>query len=218
MKARRPARTKSKPQAKAKPRSKPASPAKRTARPSDVVDRSLLEAEVMKRKGYPYVIHPLMDGVPRVQPELLRTWVTWAAQQRDILAGATLLLAPEAMGLPLAAGLSLETGIPYAVIRKRRYDLPGEEVAFAETGYGEAALHINDAWPDDRVVIVDDVVSTGGTLRGILTTLEAMGIKALGVLVFVDKTGKAASVAKQHALPVRAMRAIRVDGDKVALR
>jgi len=183
------------------------------------VDASLSEAEVMDRDGYAYVIHPLLDGVPRCDPALLRAFTRWARRQSDVLRGATLLAAPEAMGLPLVAALSAATGIPYVVIRKRRYDLPGEEVAYCETGYGENCLHVNDCWPDDKVVLVDDVVSTGNTLDAILATMAGMGVAVQGALVAVDKGTRRAALAKRHKVPIRAFRSIHVrDGQVRILR
>jgi adenine phosphoribosyltransferase len=183
--------------------------------PVDALDKSLREAEVMERNGYPYVIHPLMDGVPRADPQLLQAWVDWCRQQGDLTGGSSLLLAPEAMGLPLVAPLSLALGKPYVIARKRRYDLPGEEVAYCETGYGQNCLHLNDLWPDDRFLFVDDVFSTGGTLNGILTTLKTMRVPVAGVLIFLDKGDARARLEEQHGVPIRCMRRIRIAAGKV---
>jgi adenine phosphoribosyltransferase len=184
---------------------------------SDAIDRSLAEALVLDRKGYSYVVHPLMDGVPRCDPKLLKGWTGWAAKQGDILENADLLLAPEAMGLPLVAALSLRTGIPYAVIRKRQYGLPGEEVAYCETGYGESCLHVNDVRPGEKVVLVDDVVSTGRTLDALLGALAGMKAKVNGVLVFADKGKSRATLEERHGVPVRAMKTLKVVAGKVRL-
>lgn len=183
----------------------------------DIVDRSLEEAQILDRNGYPYLVHPLIDGIPRVPPQLLQAWLDWAKGQTDLLAKATVLLAPEAMGLPLASPLSLATGIPYVVIRKRKYGLPGEEVAYAETGYGEAALHINGVGPDDRVLLVDDVLSTGGTLNALLGTLKAMAVPAVGALVFLDKGKSRAMLQERHEVPIRTMRRITLLDGKVRI-
>jgi len=181
------------------------------------LDASLAEAEVMDRDGYPYVIHPLLDGVPRCDPALLRAFTRWAGRQADVLRGATLLAAPEAMGLPLVAAVSAATGLPYVVIRKRRYDLPGEEVAFCETGYGENCLHVNDCWPDDKVVLVDDVVSTGNTLDALLATLSGMGVAVQGALIAVDKGTRRTALSKRHKVPIRAFRTICVTDGRVRI-
>jgi len=182
----------------------------------DAVDRSLQEAQVMDRKGYPYLVHPLIDGIPRVPPALLKAWVDWAAAQ-DLVKQATLLVAPEAMGLPLVAPLSLATGLPYVVVRKRKYGLPGEQVAYCETGYGEACLHLNAVTPGDKVLLVDDVLSTGGTLGALLGTLQSQNVPVVGALVFLDKGRVRAVLEERHDVPIRVMRTIRLEDGKVKL-
>jgi len=184
---------------------------------ADAVDESLRDAKVIDRNGYPYLIHPLMDGVPRVEPALLQAWTDWAVAQQDLVGGATLLLAPEAMGLPLVAPLSLATGVPYVVVRKRQYGLPGEAVAHGKTGYGASGLHINDVRPGDKVLLVDDVLSTGGTLDALLTTLKSLGATVVGVLVFIDKGTARTRLEKRHGAAIRAMRAIAIENQKVRI-
>lgn len=199
----------------AHPTPKPASGPGPAVHAVDPIDRSLNEATVMDRKGYPYLVHPLIDGVPRVEPKLLQAWVDWCLEQKDLIDSATVLMAPEAMGLPLVAPVSLATDKPYVVVRKRKYDLPGEEVAFCETGYGENCLHVNAVTSKDKVLIIDDVVSTGGTLSAILATLAAMEVPVVGALVFLDK-GRVRTVLEQrHSLPIRVMRTIRLEAGKV---
>lgn len=189
----------------------------RTADALERLDRSLREAHVMDRNGYPYLVHPLIDGIPRADADLLRAWTDWAAAQKDVLAEATVLVAPEAMGLPLVATLSLATGLPYLVVRKRQYGLPGEIVAYGETGYGEAALHVNAIEADDRVLLVDDVLSTGGTLTAIAGVLDERDAEVVGALVFLDK-GRVRSVLEERlGAPVRAMRTIAITDGKVQI-
>lgn len=181
--------------------------------PDDILDA----AEVTDRHGYPYIVHPLMDGVPRVAPALLRSWTSWALAQAP-MRQATVLLAPEAMALPLVTPLSLDAGIPYVVARKRVYNRPGEKAVAAKTGYGMSSLYVNDVHPGDRVLVVDDVLSTGSTLGGILDAVKACGATPVGALVVLDKGDALAALEARHQVPIHAMRSVKVEKGRLVRR
>lgn len=180
-------------------------------------DPLLAAAEVTDRHGYPYIVHPLMDGVPRVPPALLQAWVDWAKAQ-PALRNANVLLAPEAMALPLVAPLSLATGIPYVIARKRVYNRPGEKQVGAKTGYGMSTLYVNDLHAKDRVVVIDDVLSTGSTLAGLLAAIQDCHAKTVGALVFIDKGEARADLERRTGVPVTAMRSVRVEKGRLVAR
>lgn len=180
-------------------------------------DELLAAAEVTGRHGYPYIVHPLMDGVPRVHPDLLRAWTAWAWAQAPLRL-ADLLLAPEAMALPLVAPLSLQSGLPYVVARKRVYNRAGETPVAAKTGYGLSSLYVNDVYAGDRVLVIDDVLSTGSTLDGLLTAIKSCGGRAVGALVFMDKGEARKGLEEKHKVPILAMRSVRVEGGKLVPR
>lgn len=179
-----------------------------------MIDESLRDATVIDRGGYAYLVHPLTDGVPRVPPGLLREWTAWA-KARPCLRDVDLLVAPEAMALPLAAALSLAIDVPFVIMRKRPYGLPGERHLPARTGYGSSNLHLNDVRPGERVVVVEDVLSTGGTLEAVVDLVRAAGAVVAGVLVFLEKDGAAARAAERLGVPIEAMRGVRVEAGRV---
>ncbi len=170
---------------------------------------SLRAAAVVPKGDYAYVIHPLLDGVPRCDAALLDEWAAWAALQ-PVVKQANTLLAPEAMGLPLVGALALKTGLPYTLARKRAYGRPGEVAVPAATGYGASTLHLNDLGPGDRVLIVDDVLSTGGTLGALLDAIGKTGARAVGAVVVVDKGLARAKLEARHKIAVLAAATIRV--------
>jgi adenine phosphoribosyltransferase len=172
-------------------------------------DPILGAAEVTDRHGYPYIVHPLMDGVPRVSPALLKAWLDWA-QAQPVVKQATILLAPEAMALPLVAPLALATGLPYVVARKRVYNRPGEKAVAAKTGYGMSSLYVNDIHPGDRVLVVDDVLSTGSTLNGILHAIKSCKATPVGAMVVLDKGTALHKIEEEHGVPIVAMRAVKI--------
>ena len=150
----------------------------------DRLKGSFATAPVILRGSYRYVVHPITDGIPKVEPAILNGIID--AMARD-LPEFDLIVTPEAMGIPLATGLSLRTGKPFSIIRKREYGLPGEVKVEQETGYSSADLFINGPARGDRVLLVDDILSTGGTLRAILKALRGMGVKVVAALIAVEK-------------------------------
>lgn len=89
-------------------------------------------------------------------------------------AGAEVLLVPEVKAVPLAHALAVRTGLPYVVARKVRkpymVNCLEAEVVSITTGKPQTLyidgkdLHLIR---HKQVVIVDDVISTGSTLRGL---------------------------------------------------
>ena len=147
---------------------------------------SLANAPVIWKGDYPYFIHPITDGVPRLDPEVLAA-VTELCQQAIEWSTIDLILGIEAMGLPLTAPLRIRTGVPLVVGRKRSYGLEGEVVIDQATGYSKQPMYLNDIAPGERIAIVDDVLSTGGTLRAVIEGVKATGATIAHILVVVEK-------------------------------
>ena len=126
---------------------------------------------MVKRGEYNYFIHPITDGVPIVEPALLRDVCSAMIKVLD-LNDVDKIVVVEAMGIHIGAVLSVMTDIPMTVMRKREYKLPSEVPVHQKTGYSKGELYLNGVYKGDRVVIIDDVVSTGGTMRALLSALE----------------------------------------------
>jgi len=94
----------------------------------------------------------------------------------------------EARGFILAAPVALALGAGFVPVRKAG-KLPRE--TYAETyalEYGEATLeiHRDGLRPGDRVLLVDDVLATGGTVAATRRLVERCGAVAHGVAVLMD--------------------------------
>ena len=124
--------------------------------------KSLINAPIVKRGEYHYFIHPISDGIPSIEPILLEEITDHIQNKANI--DVDKILTIESMGIPIATALSLKTGIPFTIIRKREYKLKNEVVLSQSTGYSKDTLYINGINKGDRILIVDDVLSTGGTL------------------------------------------------------
>ena len=151
--------------------------------------RSLESCPIVKRGEYHYFIHPITDGVPEVQPDLLREVAAAMIKVLD-LDGVNRIVVAEAMGIHIGAVISTLTDIPMNIVRKREYLLPGEIAIHQSTGYSKGELYLNGISEGDRVVIVDDVVSTGGTTRALLEALEIAGAEVADIC-FAIRRGEA---------------------------
>ena len=178
---------------------------------------SLLAAPIIWKGEYPYFIHPLTDGVPRLNPsvltavvEIIETSVEW--QSIDLILGI------EAMGLPLTSPLSMRNNRPQVVVRKRSYGLEGEVAIDQSTGYSKGTMYLNDIKENERVLIVDDVLSTGGTLDAIIQGVEAIGADIQSVIVVVEKGPGLQKLQKKYPhIQISSIVRLEMDEGKVVL-
>jgi Adenine/guanine phosphoribosyltransferases and related PRPP-binding proteins len=147
---------------------------------------SLETCPIVKRGEYNYFIHPITDGVPRVDSALLRDVAAGMVKALD-LKGVEMFVVAEAMGIHIGTALSLITDIPFTIVRKRWYRLPGEVALHQITGYSKGELYLNGVSKGNRVVIVDDVISTGGTMRALIGALEYVGAEVVDICVAIQR-------------------------------
>ena len=121
------------------------------------------------------------------------------------------------MGIHLATALSLATDIPFVVIRKRQYGLPGEKEVYQKTGYGSSKLYVNDLHEGERILLIDDVVSTGGTLVALIKTLKDMGLDLKSVVAIIDKGHGKETVKKETGIDVLSLVKLDVIDGKVVI-
>ena len=183
----------------------------------DQLRASLKAAPVIWKGDYPYFIHPITDGVPRMDPAVLQA-ITELAQQRVNWSDVDVLLGIEAMGLPLTAPLSMATGVPLVIARKRSYGLPGEVGINQTTGYSKGAMYLNDLKPGERVAIVDDVLSTGGTLEAVIEGVRRAGAAVTDIIAVVEKgAGLRRLQSVYPEVNIQSLVRLEMDGDKVVL-
>src|SRR5213083_2790112 len=174
----------------------------------DRLRASLADAPVVRFGDYEYFVHPITDGIPLGRPEVLDEVLSELVRIGDWKRCDTIVTA-ESMGFPLAAGLSMRVHKPYVFVRKRQYGLPGEVSLKQTTGYSKTDMFINNIRRGDRVVFVDDVISTGGTLLAIVKALRTIGAEIVDILIVFEKTREKVRMEKE--LGVRMQTMLQVD-------
>ncbi|WP_181805027.1 dTMP kinase [Streptomyces shenzhenensis] len=144
-------------------------------------------AGVLDSGRYLTTVNELCDHIPALRPELLRHVVDRLRSALD-LAGCDKILVEEEKGAVIGAALSLETGIPLAIARTYPYAVPGYCVGFVSE-YTQGELYVNGVEPGDRVCLVDDTLSTGGTLVSLVSAVRQIGAEVSEIAVVVEKAG-----------------------------
>ena len=183
----------------------------------DRLRASLRDCPVVRFGRYDYFVHPITDGIPLGDPDVLEEVLAELARRGDWRRCDKIVTA-ESMGFPLATGLSLRVHKPYVFIRKRQYGLPGEASLKQTTGYSKTDMFINNIHAGDRVVFVDDVISTGGTLISIVKALRSTGAHVVDALIVFEKTRELPAIEKELGLKVQTLLAIDVVDGKVVER
>ena len=175
---------------------------------------SMKTCPVVRFGDYSYFVHPITDGIPLGDPLVLEEVIDEMLRVGDFRCDKIITI--ESMGFPLAAQLSIKTRVPYVFIRKREYGLPGEVSVQQVTGYSEKKLFMNNIKRGDRLVFVDDVVSTGGSLRAVVSAINKVGAKIIDAIIVFEKTRNRKGLEKELGIRIKTLLGVDViDGEVV---
>jgi adenine phosphoribosyltransferase len=94
----------------------------------------------------------------------------------------------EARGFILAAPVALSLGVGFVPVRKQGKLPAATYAASYELEYGEATIEVHqDAFqPGDRVLVIDDVLATGGTVEACTKLLDQCGATVAAIAVLIE--------------------------------
>ena len=99
--------------------------------------------------------------------------------------GVNLLAAVDARGFILGGALAYQLHKPVMLVGKLPFGTVGTDYALE---YGKAAIeiHTDACKPGDRVLIVDDLIATGGTVLAAAKLIRSLGAEVVGVAAVID--------------------------------
>ena len=103
----------------------------------------------------------------------------------DVIAG------PESRGFIFGTPIAYNMHKPFVLIRKKG-KLPCETVSIDyDLEYGKATIemHKDSIKPGQRVLIVDDLIATGGTTKAMVDLVESLGGEVAGIVVLMELAG-----------------------------
>ncbi len=105
--------------------------------------------------------------------------------QYDVVVGA------ESRGFIFGTPIAYNTHKPFVLIRKKG-KLPCETVEMSyDLEYGKATIemHKDSVKPGQKVLIVDDLIATGGTTEAMIKLVESLGGEVVGIVVLMELAG-----------------------------
>jgi adenine phosphoribosyltransferase len=129
-----------------------------------------------------YDISTLLANAPAWRETIDRTVALIEPYRPEVLAGI------QSRGFLLAAPLALELGLGFVMIRKQG-KLPGDVITHSyDLEYGSDTVEIqSDAVrPGQRVVVLDDLLATGGTLAAAITLLQKIQADVVAAACIIE--------------------------------
>ena len=128
----------------------------------------------------------------------------WAGNKIDKVAGM------EARGFIIGGAVAHQVSAGFVPIRKKG-KLPHTTVRIAyslEYGLDEMEMHVDAIQPGERVILVDDLIATGGTAEGAVKLLRQIGANVVAACFIIDlpDLGGAAKLRAMD-VPVRTLMA-----------
>ena len=102
--------------------------------------------------------------------------------------GATVIVGPESRGFIFGCPVAKDLGIGFIPVRKPN-KLPRETVSIKydlEYGSNELHMHADSIKKGDKVVIIDDLLATGGTVEATIKLVEKMGGEVIGCSFLIE--------------------------------
>ncbi len=102
--------------------------------------------------------------------------------------GATVIIGPEARGFIFGCPVAYKLGLGFAPVRKPG-KLPRKQVTAEydlEYGSNTLCMHDDAVKPGDKVLIVDDLLATGGTAKACVELTRKLGATPVGVAFVIE--------------------------------
>ncbi|MFE2089947.1 adenine phosphoribosyltransferase [Streptomyces sp. NPDC059460] len=150
--------------------------------------RELLLSRIRDVADYPKPGVMFKDITPLLADPVAFTALTDALAELCVRHGATKVVGLEARGFILAAPVAVRAGLGFVPVRKAG-KLPGATLSQAyelEYGTAEIEIHAEDLTAEDQIMVIDDVLATGGTAEASLQLIRRAGARVAGVAVLLE--------------------------------
>ncbi|WP_306320619.1 MULTISPECIES: adenine phosphoribosyltransferase [unclassified Streptomyces] len=150
--------------------------------------KELLLSRIRDVQDYPEPGVLFKDITPLLADPPAFTALTDTLAELCVRHGATKIVGLEARGFILGAPVAIRAGLGFIPVRKAG-KLPGATLSQSydlEYGSAEIEVHAEDLGADDRVMVIDDVLATGGTAEAAVRLIRRAGAEVAGCAVLME--------------------------------
>jgi adenine phosphoribosyltransferase len=147
---------------------------------------ALRHAVLVPKGNDSYLISPFESILRPLPPELL-TEIASTSIRLDVMRDINLIFCFEAMSIHLGAALSMTTGIPMYIARKKLHEVESRSEYTTSNYYREITHYLYGSFSNANVLLVDDIANTGNTLTGAALALRRIGAHVVRALIVVGR-------------------------------
>ena len=178
-----------------------------------LVKRAFHDKPLIQFKGYKFLVNPLTEQIPATSAELLQAATDWLVEVGDF-DHATKIAGEEDKGAILVASTSLATKLPFGMARWYPTGLDGQISVDFDMEYASGKLFLNGVDKNDKIIIVDDMISTGGTLIALIQAIQLAKAEIIDIICVAEKIeyGGVKRIHDQTGFKAKTLLKISIDG------
>jgi adenine/guanine phosphoribosyltransferase-like PRPP-binding protein len=152
----------------------------------DLLYDAFHDRELVAINGRKFVINPLTEQIPATSAELLLEAAQSVCSAGYFKRGCK-VVGEEDKGAVLVAAVSLISGLPFGLARWVPSGLTGQISVDFDCEYHSGKIYLNGVERSDKVIIVDDLISTGGTMIALVKAIRTAGAEIQDIICVAEK-------------------------------
>jgi adenine phosphoribosyltransferase len=177
------------------------------------VIEALDNQQIILINGYGFVVNSLTEQTPATPAGLLKEVCEELASRID-LEKTNKIVTEEDKGSILVAGISLITGLSFGMARWQPNGLAEQIKQSFKMEYTKGDLYLNGIESGDKVTIIDDLISTGGTIIALIKMIKKIGAEVVDIICVAEKInyGGRAKIKKETGYDIKTL--LKIDVSK----
>lgn len=144
------------------------------------------DQRIAKVKGLNFIVNPLLDHDPETTSLLMRDVVKELSKLTDF-SKADKIIGEEDRGGYIAALMAYHCKKSLGMVKWNPLDLKGEIGIDFRNAYTSGKLYLYGVQKGDKVILIEDLVDTGGTIIGMIKLLKKRGVVLKDVICVTAK-------------------------------